>query len=245
MMKTRRLVRAAFSPTALLYVGLGLLLALAALPATANMTIQSLDDIRHVVGEFVREQHPNEEVDLVINRLDPRLRLRECTEALDTFSPHSQHRPGHLTVGVRCHGTHPWTLYVPVRVVRHVEVLTLANSLTRGHVLQPEDVEVARRDVGTLPRGYFTDPADAVGMVLRRPANAGDLLTPNLINRPTLISRGDEIWLLIENDRISISAKGVALEDGTRGQRIRVRNTSSDREIEGEVIDRHQVRVAF
>ena|SRR5690625_4909016 len=117
-MKTLRPTRAHLLPTAALCAWAAWLLLLVSPPLFAHGPIQSLDSIREIVGEFVRQQHPNDEVDLVINRLDPRLRLRQCTEALETFSPHAQHRPGHLTVGVRCRGAHPWTLYVPVRVIR-------------------------------------------------------------------------------------------------------------------------------
>ncbi len=214
-------------------------------PPLWAQALQSLESITEAVVEFVRQEHEGDDIQVEATRLDPRLRLAQCELPLVTFAPHAQQRPGHMTVGVRCEGRQPWTLYVPVRVTQHVEVLTLATSLTRGAVLRASDLRPVRRDLTTLPHGYFTKLEDVVGMEIRRPVRAGEILTPNAITQPRMVNRGDEVLLIVESGSLSVSAKAEALQDGALGERIQVRNLSSRRVVEAEVIDRHRVRALF
>jgi flagellar basal body P-ring formation protein FlgA len=221
------------------------LLAAAALltvgPASAS-PVQTLESIRAAASAYAAELHPDEDVELDVGRLDPRLRLAQCEQTLSTFSTSGHQRPGHLTVGVRCEGARPWTLYVPVRVNSYVDVLTLAQSVPRGSVLTVADLVPLRASIATLPHGYFTEAAEVIGMEVRRPLRAGEIVAPNAIAQPRMISRGQEVRLVADSGGISVSARAEALQDGARGQRIQVRNLSSRRVVEAEVTAAGEVR---
>lgn len=226
-----------------------LAITLLALPAAsaASQQHQSLESIRKAVYSFVGEQHAALDTDfeLEIGRLDPRLRLVACEFPLSTFAPHPSARPGHMTVGVRCDGQRPWTLYVPVRVHSYLEVLTVGGTIPRGRVLQDDDLRPMRKSLATLPHGYFTDPAAVVGMETRRALRAGEILAPNAVAEPQMVSRGQEVWLTAATGGISVSAKAEALQDGARGARIQVRNLSSGRVVEAEVVGPNRVQAAL
>ncbi len=227
-----------------------LFIALCAFPAggaLADDQRQSLDSIRHAVKTFIAEQHVvvGEDTQIQISRLDSRLRLAACESPLNAFAPHANNRPGNMTVGVRCEGERPWTVYVPVRIDSYIEVLTLTTAVTRGTVLKESDLRPIRRNLATLPQGYFTDPVDVIGREARRSLRAGDIISPNAIAEPHLVNRGQEVWLTAEGGGISVSAKAEAMQDGAQGDRIQVRNLSSRRVIEAEVIGPQQVRTAL
>lgn len=74
---------------------------------------------------------------------------------------------------------------------------------------------------------------------------AGETLTARHVARPLLVRRGHAVTLEAGGGGISVSAPGRALEDGGRGDPVRVRNTRSERVVEGRVIGQDRVRVRF
>ncbi len=216
------------------------------MPASAAQW-QSLEDIRAAARAHAVEQFGDEGKleDIEIGKLDQRLRLHACDAPLQTFSPNGQTTRGHLTVGVRCEGERPWTLYVPVKLELSVEVLTAATALPRGTVLKSSDLKPIRKSITALPYGYYRSAEALVGMELRRAVRAGDILSPATVAPASLVERGQELWLVAQSGTVKVSMKGEALENGAAGERIKVRNLSSQRVLEAEIIDRNYARVAF
>lgn len=223
----------------------GLLLLAAAYGAQAA-PIQSHDSIRARARALLIEQlDPAQRADaeIEIGRLDPRLRLRQCTAPLQAFAVGNRSPIGATSVAIRCEGDHPWKLYVTARVVVYSDVLVAARPLNRGEPVQAGDLRRERKDLSRLPYGYLTDPVNATGKVLKRSYLAGQVLQPRQLAAPTLIKRGQQVTLHARAGGIEIRMGGQALSDGSAGDRIRVRNTSSDRVVEGEVVAKGVVKV--
>lgn len=177
--------------------------------------------------------------------LDDRLRLRACDEAPEAFTAPNTRTAGSTTVGVRCHGPVPWTLYVPVQVDVHGDVVVLSQPLPRGTVLQPSHLRLERQDVGRLSGGYLANPEQARDMVLRRALQAGTVLTPQMVEPPRLVQRGQRVLLLAETGSVAVRVEAEALGDGALGDRVRVRNLSSQKIVEGQVLSRGVVGVSM
>lgn len=216
--------------------------ALLALPAAAE-DLQPLESIRQTAEAFVEAQYQGDDVEAEAGRLDPRLRLNRCDRSLEAFATAATAAGGNRSVGVRCTGTRPWTLYVPVRVRRYETVVMLARTIQRGAVLSRNDLRTVERDVTALNSGYFSKPEALAGHRLRRSAAAGTVLTPALVHRPPAIARGDRITLVSNGGGVSVSAPGEALADARRGERLSVRNLSSGKVVEGVVRDQGVVEV--
>lgn len=211
-----------------------------ALAATQSLaTIRSAVE-RHVHAEF-SELGPITSVE--VSTLDPRLRLSACKKPLAPFTPNGQHRLGNTTIGVRCEDDRPWSLYVPVRIVSNVNILTAARPLPRGSILTPDDISTSQRDAATLPYGFFTDPDLLAGLQLKRAIRPGEVFSPTMVTPPPLIERGQTVWIAAETEGIKVTVKGEALADAAAGERVRVRNLSSKRTIEAEVTGPAMVRV--
>ena len=222
----------------------GLLLALLTSSAIAR-DVQSLDSIRDTVRDFAATELANGDPDasVEVGRLDPRLRLAQCSAPLEAFRAPGGGRGQRSTVGVRCPGEQPWTLYVSVQLQSHAEVYAVTRNLARGAMLRPEHIEAVEVSTGRLTRGYFTDPEEVVGMRLRRPVRDGDILAPSNLEAPQVVERGQAVDIIAETRGSHISMRGEALSGGAAGERIRVRNHSSERIVEGEINERGQVRV--
>lgn len=208
---------------------------------------QPLAAIYEAVDRFVREhfQGPGVVDGVVIEHLDPRLRLTACGDSLQSFLPSGQPSAGRLTVGVRCAAPKPWRLYVPVRITRHVEVLVAARPLPRGIALSADAIRHGRRDPTDLSGAWYTEPSQLLGLETRRAIRAGEVLSPQLLSSARLIRRGQELVLFATSGSMTVTVKGKALEDGVEGDIVRVRNLSSDRVVEGRVVGTDKVQVSL
>lgn len=213
-------------------------------PAPAD-AVQDLAAVRETVRAFVLGgSAPGTGTRTVrVGRLDPRLRLHPCPVPLQAFYPPGARRQGSTTVGVRCPGSRPWTLYVPVRIIVEARLLVAARSLPRGTILRPGDLSLTRQDISAAPFGYLTDPARAVGKRLKHPLPAGAVVTETVLENRPLVKRGQRVTLVAETAGLSVRMAGTALMDGGVGERIRVRNIRSRRIIEGTVVEQGLVRI--
>jgi len=175
--------------------------------------------------------------------LDGRLRLPRCDVPLAAQLHNGAPLTRSGTVAVRCDGSKPWRIYVPVRVSRHRPVVGTVRPLPAGHVLGPDDLALAEHDTSRLARGYFMSPDQIVGKELRRSVGAGTLLTPGMLVEPMAIRRGQSVTILARGASVSVSMGGTALADGAIGERIRVRNLSSARVVEAVVRSAETVEV--
>lgn len=221
-------------------------LVLASLPVQAG-AIQPPATIRAAAARFLRAQHPGATPAMLhvhVDALDPRLRLPRCAAgALHTFLAPGSRAAGNTTVGLRCARPHLWTLYVPARVSLYRKVLVAAQPLPRGTRLNGSDVRLARRDVAQLGYGYFTAPRDAEGKLLRRLVPAGMAISPQMLQSPALVRRGQEVVLLAETAGLQVRMNGQALSGGAAGDHIKVRNLSSHRIVEGVIVSAGVVQV--
>lgn len=168
-----------------------------------------------------------------VGRLDPRLRLAPCAEPLLLRDTRGAQGGRPAAVEVRCEGSKPWALYVPVTVRRHAEVVVAARPIARGTTLAAADLVLARVEVATGAADLFSEPEQVVGRVAGRALAQGEALHARLLRAARLIRRGDQVWLASSGGAISVSVRGTALEDGAAGDRVTVRNLSSERVVEG------------
>jgi flagella basal body P-ring formation protein FlgA len=101
--------------------------------------------------------------------------------------------------------------------------------------LKQSDLELSKTNISRLNRGYFTDLKEVVGMQLKRRFRRGEIITPHMVKAPKIVKRGDIVPLVAKKDRFYVKMKGKALMNGAEGERIRVKNLSSSRIIEGKV----------
>jgi flagellar basal body P-ring formation protein FlgA len=199
--------------------------------------IQPVDSIIEAAEAHVLERFPVTEGQVQVQggRLDPRLRLPLCDQPLDTFAATPAAAGGNTSVGVRCDGERRWSIYVPVRVSHSREVVVLIHSVARDQTLSENDVSTMFAEVGQLGAGFFTREEEVIGQRMRRSAAAGTILSPVLVDRPPMIARGDRVTLVSGHRGIAVRAPGEALSNGHLGERLRVRNLSSGKVVEGMV----------
>ena len=206
---------------------------------------QSVTDIAAAAEDYLRRHvGPSaRRTEVRAGPLDVRLRLANCDKPLQAFLRRGTRIAARTIVGVRCAGTKPWKVYVPVDVIVTAKVVVAARTLPRGHLLTEEDLAVEDRDVTRALSGYVTVPAQVLGQRLKSQLLSGRMLTPALLEADKLVRRGQMVTLMVNNGGIAIRMTGRALSDGALNQRIRVENLNSGRIVEGIVRSRENVEI--
>ena len=229
-----------------IYPGLAFVIWLLLLPATSLATqTQTLDSIRAAVAAFISGQtsHYSTPARIKVGPLGARLQLSRCSEPITAFQPPGTRVLGNTTIGVRCSGTSPWTIYVPVFVQVFQPVAMTTRPLARGDIITATDIKMVERDLSALKTGYIIDSKRPVGMVLKRRIGTDSIITPQLLEAPRLVRRGEQVAIIAESEGIEIRAVGKALADGAQGDLIRVRNIASKKIIEAVVTEPGVVKV--
>lgn len=198
------------------------------------------------VRAFLQQRYPTTgaPISFQVNRLDPRLKLKQCDQSLSVHNnQQSVPRGGRVTVLVACEGANPWRIYVPAQIQRMVTVLSLARPLATGERVTAQDLAPLVVNANQQARAYLTDATEAIGQVLARPMQAGQILTRQDLNIAQLIHRGDHVTIVAGTGGITVSAEGIAQDSAGQGQRLLVKNSRTGAQIEGIVRDANTVVV--
>jgi flagella basal body P-ring formation protein FlgA len=154
--------------------------------------------------------------------IDSRLVLGPCP-APEAFLPPGARLWGHSTVGLRCSGEKPWTIFVPVQVHVVAEYLVAARPLSPGTPIGGADIATRTADITLLPAGVITDAEQAIGKTPSSSLGAGQALRTDLLHAPIVVQSGQSVILQTKGPGFTVRAEGKALTQATEGQVIQVR----------------------
>ncbi|KAK48442.1 flagellar basal body P-ring biosynthesis protein FlgA [Caballeronia jiangsuensis] len=218
----------------------------AALPQApgAPATMQDGESIRVAALGFLQQQAAGlpGKVEITVTPVFPR-GLAACS-ALDPFMPTGARLWGRMTVGVRCVGERPWTLYVQARVSINATFYTAARAIAPGEVLSNADLVARDGDITAMPQAIVTDPAQAVGAVALSRVPAGLPLRTDMLRAASSVAIGQSVHVVASGSGFSISAEGTAMNNAAPGQQVRVK-TAGGQIITGILKDSQTVEIAL
>lgn len=203
------------APAGLLFIAL----------ATWASPQQGHAEIRSAIADFVRVQTSDlpGQVYIKVGEIDRRLALHACP-APEPFLPPGGRLLGNSTVGVRCPGSNGWTLFVPVQIRANADLLIAVRPLQQGQVLRAEDLATQNGDLSQP--GALTDPAQAVGKILKFGIGAGQALRRDMLRAPYAVTQGQNVHIQIAGQGYRIHSEGQALSNATEGQSLRIKAVS-------------------
>jgi flagella basal body P-ring formation protein FlgA len=209
--------------------------------------VQSIESVQAAAEKEVRALLPQSKARYFVTaaKLDPRLRLTQCTAPLEAFVQNNSMLGARSTIGVRCAAQAQWTIYVVVNVETEASILVLRRALARRSPVAPDDVELQTRRLPGIESAFINDLGSLAGRRLRRALPAGTPLTAEELVPDVLVRRGQQVTLLASSGSIEIRAQGHALTEGGASDRIRVQNVNSLKVVEGVVENAGTVRVAL
>jgi flagella basal body P-ring formation protein FlgA len=212
----------------------------------ADTQLQSHESILTAIREFIESnfRHSGDSHDIEIAPLDYRLRLPECSRPIEVFTRPGSRDIGNISVGVRCQGEQPWSIYHKANIRLYKEVTLLKNPVRQGAILTPDDITLTRKDVAQL-HGASLSPEQVIDKSVKKSLAAGTVLNADHLATPKLVKRGQKVLLRAQNAHLEVTMSGDALKDGEEGQRIRVRNEESKRIVEGTVTGSNIINIAY
>ncbi len=231
----------------------GILIASVSLPVTAGADQRSV--IRQATEQAIKaqlarvaeaQQWPDYQLQLDSWIPASAEHLPACPQPLGIVGRDSQRLPiGQLKRLVSCESdTVNWRLNVSVKAAIKLPVLVAARGLNRGERLNAGDI---RSETRTLQRAetFFARPDQVAGMEVQRRIRPGQMLQSDWLGKPALIEKGNQVVIIAAKDGFAATTKGVALEQGRRGEQIEVQNLTSHKVIRAVVTGLNQVHTQF
>lgn len=133
--------------------------------------------------------------------------------------------------------TKGWPIKVSSEMKVFLPVVVSTAVITRGENITAKHIKLEETDISRNNRGFYNNTKQILGMSAKRRVRPNQILTPDLIDAPQLIKRGEKIKIIANRDGISASMPGEALEKGGEGEVIKVKNLSSGKTIEAKVVE--------
>lgn len=148
--------------------------------------------------------------------------LAACT-TLEPFLPSGARLWGRTTVGVRCAGERPWTIYLQAKLAVQATYYVAARQIAPGETLTAADLVARDGDLTLLPLAVITDAQQAVGATALTRVAAGLPLRRDLLKSAASVSIGQTVRVVASGQGFTISAEGSVLNNAAPGQQVRVR----------------------
>ena len=102
--------------------------------------------------------------------------------------------------------------------------LLVARPVAAGQVIRADDVVSKRTLIDVLDTNLMLTPEQAIGQQAARELKPGIIVTSRLLDPVPLVRTGQFVTISISRGAVSLQTVGRALENGTFGQTIRVKN---------------------
>jgi len=117
-----------------------------------------------------------------------------------------------------------------------VDLPVLNHRVLAGDAIKPGDVKWIKVRARRLQPNTAMNETDIIGMTPRRGLRAGYPILLSSVRRPIMVAKGSLLTMYLQAPKMILTAQGKALENGSDGDVIRIKNTQSNKVIEAEII---------
>ncbi|MBM4283753.1 MAG: flagellar basal body P-ring formation protein FlgA [Deltaproteobacteria bacterium] len=233
-------------------LGLADLLELGALPAAIQVqqtgVLLSGEEVAGAYRRFVKErsQWPAANLHIQVFPLEEPVILPDHQVTLEFLPPKGGRFLGEvpLELVILRRGQPLKRLKVCGKVTLERQVVCATRPLKPRDVIAAEDVQLLKREISDPgANDFFVSLDQVVGQTAGRPVGPQEIITSRHLSRTPVIKRGDEVTVILDQDGLVISTKGLAREEGYLGRPIRMLNPRSKKEFTAQVVDAKTVQV--
>ena len=179
-----------------------------------------------------------------VQPIDHRLKISNCNQLKLQHRPKNRHT-GRLTMKVSCSQPDTWQIHIPFQVKAFDHVIVASHPIAMGTKLQESDLKSELKDISLLHQGYYSNLEQISGYITKRPINSDQIISPSVVNPARMVNRGEKVMIQAESNGLNIKTTGVAMEDGVYGELIKVKNTATNKLIEGRISSPGLVKVSL
>lgn len=134
---------------------------------------------------------------------------------------------------------------VRLRIKKFSEVLVATDKIGRHDALSKDNLAPARMEVTSLREQAVRSIEALENQRAKRNLRKGQILTSPAMEPVPDIEVGREVTIVVSNDLLTITAPGKALQTGSAGDYVRVRNKATGKILSAKVVDENSVAVDF
>ncbi len=132
------------------------------------------------------------------------------------------------------------------KILTQVLLPVLKNTIGKDHLITKEDLTWIAIDSAKLKPHIVTSEQQLIGSTPKNKLlKANALIKKNDLQLPFIVKKGALVTLFIETPTLFVTCKGKALENGSLDKMIKVKNSKTNKIIEGKVAASGHVRVAL
>lgn len=124
-----------------------------------------------------------------------------------------------------------------------VDVPVLAGTMRNGHVIKARDITFQKERAKRLNHDVILNPENLIGMTPRRMVIEGQAIKVSEVEAPQIVRRGQNVTITFKSGAMVLTAMGKALENGSKGDLIRVVNANTSRTVAATITAEKEVRV--
>jgi flagella basal body P-ring formation protein FlgA len=194
--------------------------------------------------QFVLEQlNPvgNKTIDINAMPIDKRVRVPICNSELTFSSSPEALAQSNVTVKAQCKDS-DWYMFMVVKAIETQAVVVLSRAVSPGTLLTSDILHIVNMDKKRLRSSTIGDIKDAVGARIKRRVSAGRPVDPSNL---CYVCKGDRVTISAGTTNMLVKTSGIALEDGSMGETIQVKNRRSNKKIYARVASTGQVEIGM
>lgn len=124
-----------------------------------------------------------------------------------------------------------------------IKVPALVENLQNGRIIKASDIEMIEISEKDYTRDLFVDAEQLLGLTARRMIVSGRPIRNSELIAPQIIGRGDLVTLSLNDGVLNLTTQAKALENGAKGDVIRVVNTGSNQTLQAMVTGERAVQI--
>ena len=131
------------------------------------------------------------------------------------------------------------------RVHRLKTIPVVNKRMRRGNEIRRNDIEWINVRLSKIPQDIVMDEEDLIGMAAKRTITKNTAIRYAYIRKPILIKRGSLVTINLTTPMMRLTARGKALQEGSIGDTVQVKNMQSKQKIEARVTGVNKVAVVL
>ncbi|MDX1301101.1 flagellar basal body P-ring formation chaperone FlgA [Photobacterium sp.] len=152
---------------------------------------------------------------------------------------------GNLKRQVECNSQdQTWVLNATIRAAIRLPVVVATTTINRKTKITASMLRMQELHL-TKAKTFTTQFSDVIGKRVKRRIRSGQLINPAQLQQLWLVEKGDEVVIIASKNGMQASMKGIAQDNGVKGEQIDVRNSSSSKIIRTIVASRGKVETIF
>lgn len=171
--------------------------------------------------------------------------LSDCDTPFEISRNKARPPTGKVTLTVECHHPKYWKSRVKAEVRVYQKIVVAKHTIERDQVLTANDFKRRRTDISYVRQGYFTTFNELDNQVSKRRITVGKIISPRMVEFAKWVERHQEVVIEARIGGMAARMKGVALESGSKGEQIKVKNSTSDKTILATVVGPKKVQTLF